>query len=746
LYDSESKFLSSNTTINLVRVYINGVIDREIALTNAELTALSNAALQVNPTTADIDFYLFRVYNNIALTFDQVKQNYISFLLKKADKQTFYDNNDILGSNGEISFTKAVEKYNTLVYVFPTGGRFPSRTWGGKDGSPDFDQKTKPVTLFVNYSDENYNKTYGGRLTCGLVKGQGSSAMRYWIWNVAYQLNKIKNKNGDKKSLFTPYEYLDKTTNKFVEDAPATTGYYVMPPYDGQVDQSEEKITKLVGKVNYASSMQSHKVGACKLYDDAYKNKVSSSLITGGRKAVHEEPFLYFYWETDLEDVQDVELADILANDSDVKFMGFQTWGAAKGDNATFGYSSSETPGYLLIEGGENNDPAANFIVPWQALQRAEGSPDDPNNYKLTSAPTISSADSLLYPYNNLYINDESIYYNLRGSLDIDYGINDAGTAFTEDVYETVKKFREFYDFVYKYDFTMIQTSDNTPNNWKEEFKYIVTNNTFNPDGTGNLSSHKIGDIYRYDHVNSKWVPAGTEYDNGSWAALNIYTLAGTTSSKGIAVALANIKKTFLSGIQNYVDIDDVCFHQALVKFLSGTDNRAKNTYYQITEKDYKIRMLGDDLDTILVTDNNGLQSKPYNLLETSYKEENADYWGDLNNIFFVMIDRCFEDKIKDHLKNIIDVSFSNSTDVDNTNNYFNKVFFNVQETFPAIAFNHTAKIYYENAQLIKNSGVLSYYLANNIEPIEQSHGSNLSCEKQFMKKRLNFLTTYALT
>jgi hypothetical protein len=140
------------------------------------------------------------------------------------------------------------------------------------------------------------------------------------------------------------------------------------------------------------------------------------------------------------------------------------------------------------------------------------------------------------------------------------------------------------------------------------------------------------------------------------------------------------------------------------------------------------------------------LQSKPYNLLETSYKEENADYWGDLNNIFFVMIDRCFEDKIKDHLKNIIDVSFSNSTDVDNTNNYFNKVFFNVQETFPAIAFNHTAKIYYENAQLIKNSGVLSYYLANNTEPIEQSHGSNLSCEKQFMKKRLNFLTTYALT
>ncbi|MGM9530764.1 hypothetical protein [Intestinibacter sp.] len=55
----------------------------------------------------------------------------------------------------------------------------------------------------------------------------------------------------------------------------------------------------MVGKVNFASSMQSHKIGACKLYDDAYKASVGS-LPSGGRKAVHEEPFLYFYWESDL--------------------------------------------------------------------------------------------------------------------------------------------------------------------------------------------------------------------------------------------------------------------------------------------------------------------------------------------------------------------------------------------------------------------------------------------------------------
>jgi hypothetical protein len=55
----------------------------------------------------------------------------------------------------------------------------------------------------------------------------------------------------------------------------------------------------MVGKVNYASSMQSHKIGACKLYADAYYKSLGA-LRSGGLKAVHEEPFMYFYLETKL--------------------------------------------------------------------------------------------------------------------------------------------------------------------------------------------------------------------------------------------------------------------------------------------------------------------------------------------------------------------------------------------------------------------------------------------------------------
>ncbi len=587
--------------------------------------------------------------------------------------------------------------------------------------------------------------------------------MKYWIWNVTYALNKLKDSEGQKiKSPFIPYSQLNPETNTFREDASSTKGYYVMPPYSNQVDTTAYKIKKLVGKVNFASSMQSHKIGACKLYDDAYK-AARGNLISGGRKAVQEEPFLYFYWETELDDVTTIELADLLDNDSQIKFMGFQTWGAGKGDDATSGYDEDLTPEYMVLEGGENTDPSVNFRCPWQALQRGTGVLGE-TTYKLGPTPTISYADSLERPWDSLLIRDESVVYDEKGAWDIDYGCEEVETEsgttyfkFADSVHESLKKFREFYDFVYTHDYNVVQTNQTTPTDWDVTRKYVVTANTC----TLNSSGHKSGDIYRYDEVNAKWVCAGVSYNNG-WSRANIYEIAGTSSTLGIPVALDAIQASFTTGIKNYVDLNDIAFHQAFIKFVSGTDNRAKNTYFQIVGKlreddgtgnfiengkgDYLVRLFGDDLDTVLVTDNNGLQSKPYNLVEPSYRPEDKRFWGDANNIFFCMVDQCFETEIKTYLSGIIKTAFKNSNSVEDRTNHFYETFFKVQETFPAVAYNHTAKIYYENAHIIHKSGILTYYGNNDIKPIEQSHGSCLACEKQFMTKRLAFLSSYAKT
>jgi len=74
--------------------------------------------------------------------------------------------------------------------------------------------------------------------------------------------------------------------------------------------------------------------------------------------------------------------------------------------------------------------------------------------------------------------------------------------------------------------------------------------------------------------------------------------------------------------VYEYTDVDDIAYHQAFIRLISGTDNRAKNTYFQIVgpispsddyeineenlRKDFKIRLYADDLDTIFKTDNNG--------------------------------------------------------------------------------------------------------------------------------------------
>ena len=155
------------------------------------------------------------------------------------------------------------------------------------------------------------------------LTAQGSSAMRYLIWNCQNVFGKFKdkrvNENGEyldkndnvvteedeaqvlkRKSAFISYSdaNFDSETLTFKPEATTTyNNYYIMPPYDGAVSDDKSKIKKAVGKVNFASSQQSHKIGIMKLYDDAYKN-INGALQTGGRKGAREEPFLYFYWES----------------------------------------------------------------------------------------------------------------------------------------------------------------------------------------------------------------------------------------------------------------------------------------------------------------------------------------------------------------------------------------------------------------------------------------------------------------
>lgn len=829
-YDDKNKF-------NLVRVFIDDVIDREFIITDDELENLKKATLVVNPTTADVDFYLLRIYNQTALDFNQVQQNYISFLSNDVSvpdddpKTVFYDKNDILDSDGEISFTKSYNKHNTIVLVFPKDPINPSRTdyvptraWGGKDNADPTPNDNLATTMFVSYANQDTNKTYGGRITGVRTRGQGTSAMRYYIWNVATHMSKAKkyvtredgtidtSSTEDVEGEFIPYKNLNPETNKFQgKDGKIKKGY-IMPPYNGRQSDASIKAKKAVGKVNYASSMQSHKLGFCNMYDDFYRAQRGNTLPTGGRKAVQQEQFLYFYWYADTYDVSNIELADLFAADAGtsslggkLKFMGFQTWGSAKADDDTYGYDDDLTPGYILFEGGENGDVSVNFRCPWQALQRNPVSWNDISNpqlaptQKLNDVPTISYEESLEKPWENLWISgDESIIYDpntadVTGAWDVDYGLEeveddstgaslgfrlDVGTDEKPNRYrrQSIKTFREFYDFVYTHDYNIIETNSGDTSTWSDtNHKYVCTSSSCDASTT-----HKANDVYRYNKLTKKWIPAGVKYDTstGKWTSYNLVSDVGGSSVNTIARAKAYLKQEFtkIAWDQNNaassgpLDTVDAAIHQAIIRFTSGTDCRAKNTYFRVTgpllteveseepdgdstfvapddyesnpRKYHYVGFMQDDVDTLLATDNNGLQTKQYNLLEPSYRWDDAKYWGDSgSNAFFYMFDQCYEQNINDWVSKLIDFAFANPN-VNNTSNRFYQYFFKVQDTFPAIAYNHTAKIYYELGQLVLNVGAIENFSSNDQQPIQQSHGSCINSEKSYMSKRLVFLGT----
>lgn len=794
---------SDVTPYNVLKIYVNGVINREIQLTESQLKENGrDFKFQIFPTSSDLKLYGLRTYN-YAFNYEQIKKNRISALLEASEKKAFYDKNDILDENGQISLRKCFNKYNVIVYAIPTED---CPLYYGNKGTAG-DEKSK-ATLLIHYADPDMAK-YNGRLWGGKYKAQGSSAKKYLIHNCQYNI-----KDGN----FLTEADIAYNITVSEEDQIKAKNYYTMPG-------SGIKAKKLVGKVNYASSMQTHKQGSCKTYDDTYRSVFASKLDEvfpiGGRKACEENEFLYFYYNiTPEQDLSTITIQDTLDN---ARFMGFQTWGSAKADDPTYGYDEDITPEYLLMEGADNGNPGANFKVPWAAFQTYDStlSSLDAINQQLGKVTKQSCTAGLL-------IDDETIKYGKNNDpLDVDYGAAKFKPHYDKDnnpVYtfesavlnNSLPKFVEFYNAMYQYDFTcFISTGDlgisgifdvsqtyETPTRQVRDKKIYVSASSLTVTNSKDSNDKSVTtanrfDVFRWDSIRNKWVPAGlhfgdvAESSGGTWETFNIVEQYKDYTNRDLYKAFENsgeidttrfgytgsisenqlkshilpaMKDMFMCACKTYLDVDDVAFHQAMIRVLSGTDNRAKNTYFQIIGRiyengeptdrgDYKIRLLQDDLDTIFATDNNGQQNKEYYLLEPAFNKDTEGRWGDDHSSLFYPFDICFANKINIYTGNIINYLVDKgSIENKETNLYTN--FLRIQQYFPAIAYNHTAEIYYELAQTIYQGGnkmyeggdfntLLNGYVNNSVkDPLSLSHGSSYEGEVQFLQDRLLLLAT----
>lgn len=754
----------ANKTTNLVRVFINGGIDRLYKYDYLTDFNYDGFNLQINPESADLDIYGIRVYNR-ALTLKEVENNYVSTMSSVTEKSKFQQLNDLVATDANndtyISYNKVKPLYNTLVYIMPNTHKYPNQFNLVKGVSIEC------CTVFVNYvnsiateashvlTEAQINRC-SGRFTNIDISGQGTSAMKYYWYNI--QMKKTKAEN--KKTHFTSQGCYNEELDDYVEPTEGNpnnyqynSSYYYMP---------EDKdctigIQKLCGKFNYASSMQSHKIGAVKAFHDLWDACVDKADFTAdeikGRKACLEDTFIAFYVETDLADVSNYKLSDLAQlDDSKIMFAGFQTWGSAKGDKNTFGYSKT-TPKYILLEGAENNGELCNWLTPW--------------------CPSIVELGGETWKTKQLVINEGVASYGLSDSFDVDFGLDDAdekGNTMSVDGQETLNRFIEAYNFAYMHTINLLPYKEtyslNDPRNSTLDItkKYYITSINYQ-DNTYFKGAQ--WDVFRYDRYSNLWVPAGLPVlnDNGSqklstvrstyntdvyeYETFNLkkfHEQLGTSGTENINTYIADLKADFKNKFGTYFHVDDIIYHQAFIRLFAGTDNRAKNTYFKLFNKDCKIQLLQDDLDTILATDNRGLQKKPYFLLEPSLESDKTykQMWGG-SSAFFELVDITYKEEIDNMLLKMLQQMSFGSTE-SSLDTWMTKYFYYVQKYYPAVTYNYVSRLAYECAQIFfdnqKEAGVT--WTNNGQTPVSQEHGSCLESEIAFMRKRLTMFLSQA--
>lgn len=666
---------SSQLTIPLVRVFINANPYREFMFALRQYEWGRNAyTIEIGQTGADIDIYGLRVYRR-ALSAQDVMQNYKSSLPTSAEKLAFASANDIIGGDGTISYELASQKYSCIVHY----------------GTPPSKQNPDGTSCWLHI-DHRVNGVYDPATSGDIckatktlpVKGQGTTAKTYADWNQQYDCKKV--------------------TGTIVVDGQTVKDGWVdgNGNYKGQyyyLSTSDAKWQKLVGKINYASSMQSHKMGATNAYNDLYRAVMDASLDTimandsKTRCAVKEDMFFFFVQEE---------------GETTPHFEGIITFGAGKMDKKCWGYDDAVYPDFGMFEGSDNDQRVTNFERPW--------------NDEVT--------------YN---AGEEYFEYNGAGNIDFDAGATDEND---EPVGAAVTAIKAFFNFGFRHCTDILPWTANggTATSLMAAADTIDTHKQYwvtSQDGLAN-----IGDLYSWSPTDGTWVNARV---NPTDPVRNILSENGDYRPTGEYLDVDNevLKERIITRFKadgpNYYNVRSKLFHSCFVEnLIAGSDNCAKNTYYVVDPVTHKICFHADDLDTIFKTDNVGWQTKPYYVDRVNHVDDNGlECYSGTHNMFFNTFDLAYDEEKQEMMKDIFTAMASISGSVDK---FFDAYFFNIQRSIPCIAYLEQARIRYELRQVQVNQGIITAPIA----PISQQLGSQLESELQYMDRRKAYFMSYA--
>lgn len=787
--DNASK---ANGTLALARIIINGDCVREIpfSVTNKnEWCSSANGSIIIGNEGADIDIYSIRIYEGkvVEMT-DILNRNYVASIPNADKKNQVREKNDLL-DGGRISLEKTKLK-GLNCYV-----------WHGKLPYHGESSEQKGwVEIFRYDSDGKYLPEYSGTLckeTKSLEgKGQGSTAKTYYDWNLQEDGSKVKatiqvdiNKIHSEIHIGEPYtaedgkQYVNIYGGHLGKNAPIEiaenaqpyeyiNGKVVVP--DGWIDgngmyrgtgyrvaEGTSLAQKRVIKINYASSMQSHLIGACNTYDLLHRKVVGDTplqqVIPDAVSAKRTEPFMFFNQE----------------EGKNVYFKGMGTYGAGKADKVTWGYVKKLMPQYALIEGSDNNLPMTGFRVPFDINTAVYSTKDEGWKYNgqqswdFDLGATTESSD---------------LGYTTDGTTTDDGEVELPTDLITE-------KWADVHNFIYLHS-SNIKYFNGTFAQFSQSDKASDTNYKYWCTQDSNFY------LYRYDYINGGWVHAGL-WNGSAYKSISLKTdlttqKAFTDWSTGGTGDYAALNEAFINAyvaqmkkfIKFFINEKSLQFNYCYVLgFLAGTDNSDKNTYYKIMpyaetiaedasfsswflgafgksfdySKIHRIYLDGDDMDSIFRTNNNSHQTKPYYIDRLHpYADGSTEclYEG-MGNQLFNFVEKAYEStgELATMMNNIMIAATELVSETDKLYGlesgkvslwgFLHKYFFNIQYYFPQIAYMEQARIRYEFPELL--GFISSGGGARSIRPITQSLGSQLQNELQYMNHRVIYITSYAV-
>lgn len=692
---------------NLCSVYANGISNVNFAYDGS--SSFGNGSLVIGQPDTDAYLYKMRVYGG-ALESQAVLNNFLNCIFDGVEftrSEVNAENNVLDGDVVDYAKVKAAG-FNTMVITTPNNVPIPSVY---------NDVTVKDCTWLFEYAG---HPEWNVSVAHVPIDGQGTTSKKYFRWNLRA-----------KTTSETVWTYGDGTSETGKE------GHFIK-------DSTHARIDRITAKKNTASSPQGHKMGLTGLYNDLFMAVGLGSELPdpNARVAVFQFPFVGFQYNT---------------TNGTYEFIGIYTAGPDKGSKVTFGYDKTNYPDCLSIEGPNHAPRGTRFLCPWVDV-----------DYDYIKGETLTFGgiegwDADYIKYDTKYNEEKSAEWNAQNKANILALYTDEWQPAYNCVYDNSPYIASYQEVINGLQNPSIQTlADLLATANAGTIKAGKTNGMI-------VTNEYIAfydssyDLYFYRNTSGKYEKLPDSYAGYKNALTDLASylaaIGASTSEPTTAQIIEARAARFKATAPSYFDMDQTMFHYCFCILWAVTDNFAKNSY------PFKFRRLTDtgagnrwgwrqdDLDSVLMTDNNGTNTKKYSVEHLDTLDGVQVFQGG-DAALWVLIKRYYEAEAKSMMERIANAADAIATRLGIQGSGLHESLFNLtsyycwehsSKYFPATIYEKDRRWSYIEPWLLAGQtrpGTSETYpnTYNGVAPLTQALGDQYQGESLWMERRIAYI------